>query len=377
MSWIKVILINIGIAFSLLGMLLMAPPISYSIYSLVSGKDGGVSSDQRGELFIYEQLPWAKTHFEEFSALPTTYYDFITWRRNDFAGETINIVNGIRTTIGSQAQNSKKEHYYFFGGSTTWGTGVNDANTYPSLFAQIANVSVTNLGETAYIARQSLAYLNNYIINNSIDDMSRKHVVFYDGINDVFHRCRSEISGLATGRESQIQKRLSQPTKLSRSRGDEFSFLKTFSQITELLSSITRKLGLTDNTYTTENYYSCALDAERAEEVATTLVNTWLAASELVKSKGGEFTAVLQPVAYLGNPIIKYLNLTTPNDMALAEQYSAVYPLVMEMAEKRNIRFINLTQVYDGCGNCYIDFCHVGPQGHQILVPNLIKHLDL
>ena len=136
-------------------------------------------------------------------------------------------------------------------------------------------------------------------------------------------------------------------------------------------------MGLINNTHTVDNYYSCASDAERAEEVAATLVNTWLAASDLVKSKGGEFTAILQPVAFIGNPIIKYLNLTTSYDIALAEQYTAVYPLVREMAEKRNIRFIDLTHVYDGCDNCYIDFCHVGPQGHQILVPNLIKYLDL
>ena len=35
--------------------------------------------------------------------------------------------------------------------------------------------------------------------------MKDVNVIFYDGVNDVAHRCRSEIQGLGTGRENQIQ----------------------------------------------------------------------------------------------------------------------------------------------------------------------------
>jgi len=72
---------------------------------------------------------------------------------------------------------------------------------------------------------------------------------------------------------------------------------------------------------------------------------------------------------------VSYLNLTSDNDKALAAQYQAVYPLIIELAAERNFNFVDLTTIYDGCGECYIDFCHVGPQGHRILVSKLIATL--
>ena len=365
MNLIKVILINVGITFGLLGRLLMAPPILYKIQLLVSKNDGRTTKDERSNLAIYEQVLWAETFFIENNEIPTIYHDYITWRRDDYTGETINIVDGVRATVSSQAQNSEHIQYYFFGGSTTWGAGVNDANTYPSLFAQLTDSNVTNLGEGAYIARQSLAYLNNLVINESLSDMSGKHIVFYDGVNDVALRCRSEISGLGTGREYQIQNKLLQKSD------DKYSFLATFYQLTEFLVAFTKRLGIVNAAQT----YNCASNPERAQEVATTLVDTWLAASDLVRRRGGDFTAILQPLAYLGSPITNYLNLTNDDDIALKAQYKAVYPLIRKIAETRNIRFIDLTHVYDGCDNCYIDFCHVGPQAHRILVRELIKDL--
>ena len=46
--------------------------------------------------------PWAGRHFKEFGELPTTNYDFITWRRADYSGETINITNGVRHSTSYQ-----------------------------------------------------------------------------------------------------------------------------------------------------------------------------------------------------------------------------------------------------------------------------------
>ena len=370
MSWIKVISVNILITFSLIGMLLLAPPILNAIYSTVSDNyNNFILTDKRSELDLYNDLPWAGRHFYESSQLPTTYYDFITWRRDDYIGETVNITDGVRTTIGSETQDNDIAHYYFFGGSTTWGTGVNDANTYPSLFAQSTNANVINFGETGYIARQSLAYLNNFIIINSILNMSGKHVVFYDGVNDVAHRCRSEINGLGTGRERQVQ------DNLSFNDNDKYGFPKLFEQLTQFLQPVMRKLGAQSGSQIAESTYRCSSDPERAEEVAQSLVDTWQAASDLVLKRGGTFTAILQPVAYVGNPKMDYLELTTANDRALQMQYKTVYPLIKQLAERRNINFLDLSNVYNNCNKCYIDFCHVGPQAHQILVKSLLHNL--
>ena len=50
------------------------------------------------------------------------------------------------------------------------------------MFAKLTGTKVTNFGETGYIARQSLAYLNNYIIKNQKLDMKDVNVIFYDGV---------------------------------------------------------------------------------------------------------------------------------------------------------------------------------------------------
>ena len=121
--------------------------------------------------------------------------------------------------------------------------------------------------------------------------------------------------------------------------------------------------------------YNCSNNEERAYEVAETLVRTWEAAKEITENKGGKFVAILQPVAFFGSPSIEYLNLTTSNDIALTKEYKTVYPLIQKLAYRSNINFVDLSSIYNGCGNCYIDFCHVGPQGHNILVDALSKKL--
>ena len=371
MSWIKVIFFNFFATFSLLGMLLLTPPLGYYVYSLTSSKGVESSStDIRANLDLYSDIAWADRHFFEFSELTTTYYDYITWRRDDFAGETVNIFNGLRVTTSPQNRNSNISDYYFFGGSTTWGTGVDDANTYPSIFAQRLETQAINFGETGYIARQSLAFLNNFLVESSISNLSGQHIVFYDGVNDVVHRCRSEINGLATGRERQIQNRLPQNSS------EKYSFGKLFEQLTQFLQAVTRRLGVNDASLVAESTYSCSSDSKKAEDIARTLVETWQLASDTIVQRGGSFTAILQPVAFIGNPNVDYLELTTSNDLALKMQYEVVYPLIRQFAEAANINFIDLSSVYDNCKNCYIDFCHVSPQAHQILVESLMSKLD-
>ena len=61
--------------------------------------------------------------------------------------------------------------------------------------------------------------------------------------------------------------------------------------------------------------------------------------------------------------------------LPMAMQYKAVYPLIRQFAKAKNIDFVDLSLVYDKCNNCYIDFCHVSPQAHKILVENLVNKL--
>ena len=360
MSWIKTIAKNVFVLFFIFGVILVVPPLLYPIYKAVDN-----SVDKRGQLDLYKEFDWSAKHFEEVSSLTTTYHDFITWRRDDFAGETINIKNGLRKTILPEVLNKDANKYWFFGGSTTWGSGTSDSYTYPSLFAQKTKTDVINFGETGYIARQSLDYLVNQIITTNTQSLSNIHVIFYDGYNDVSTACtRRENIGLGSSREDQIKNML-------KKEEDKFSPKKTFEQLYNILTMVVERYGLNKKSNPTLNCYT---NDKFALKVAENIVNTWQIASELVKAKGGNFTAILQPVAFIGAPDTRYLNLNSSSDMALS--LKAVYPLIIKIAKKREINFVDLTNAYDGCNNCYIDICHVGPQGHKHLVEKLNIFFD-
>ena len=367
---IRVLTINILILFSLLGMLLLAPPALFKLYMYLSKVQIiSTNPDVRSLLELYSSYDWAEKHFLELNELSASYYDFVTWKREDYIGKTVIIKNGLRRTSNSSSDEPGGEKFWFFGGSTTWGTGVDDEHTYPSLFSNYSGSYTTNFGETAYIARQSYANLNNYLVKNGMLDLSGINVVFYDGVNDVAHRCRSEINGLGTAREAQIR------NELKFTSYERFGIGKTLNQLIDFLTVVHKRYLLSDTINQAFKMYGCASNEKRAEEVASTLVNTWVLASDLVKARGGKFTAILQPVAYIGNAEISYLNLTMPDDKALYDQYQAVYPLIAEAAAAKNIRFLDYTKVFDGCTECYIDFCHTSPQANEILVAKLVSEL--
>ena len=146
--------------------------------------------------------------------------------------------------------------------------------------------------------------------------------------------------------------------------------------MTQFLRAVTNRLGIVSASSIADNTYDCSSDPSRAEEVAKTLVETRQVASDIVTKRGGVFTAILQPVAYIGSANLDYLDLTSNNDIALSMQYETVYPLIRQLAAAANIDFTDLSSVYDKCDNCYIDFCHVGPQAHQLLVDSLVDNLN-
>lgn len=139
MNWVKVVFYNLGITFALLGVLFLTPP-TIEISSKYLKQLFSEILDKRANLSIYDKFEWSDRYFAEHEELGSTYHDYITWRRDDYAGENINIIDGVRHTSPPGAiQGVSAEaglEYWFFGGSTTWGTGVNDENTYPSVFAK-------------------------------------------------------------------------------------------------------------------------------------------------------------------------------------------------------------------------------------------------
>ena len=371
MYWTKVIIINCLIFFALIGIILISPPIIYDVYKFFKGSDIISLEDNRSKLSIYDNYSWAAQHFREVNQLNIKYYDYISWRRDDYSGETINIKNGLRQTSNVISENNSKTQFWFFGGSTIWGTGVSDDFTLPSLFAINSKNYTKNFGESGYIGRQSLAFLTNYIILNNYSDLNGVAVIFYDGVNDVAQRCRSEMSRIGTSQEEAIRKSVN-------SVGERrFSFEDVFRQPMDLLSVLIGRFNeVTKNEIYKDDWHVCDKNQSRALEVAETLVNTWHVASETVRNRGGQFWAILQPVSYFGKSEVSYLDLTSQRDEGLANQYNAVYPLIIELAAKRDINFLDFTTIYNNCSECYIDFNHVGPQGNNIAATKLNSELE-
>ena len=367
---IKIIFYNFILIFAFIGFVVISPPVLYKFSKLFS-QTKIKNIDERSKLNLYlNYKDWSDQFWKEYQKISVTYFDHIVFRHNDFEGQAINIKDGIRKTTTKYSKKNNNIEFWFFGGSTTWGTGVNDDNTYPSIFAKENGVSVLNFGETGYVARQSLAYLTNILLKKKNDLKKNPHLVFYDGVNDVVYRCRSELKGLSGVRERQINQALE-----LRKSDDLFTFNETFSQFIKFKKRLIHKISNKKKIKDMKKSYTCVDNPKRAIEVAEILVGTWSVAAELANSRGFKFTAVLQPVAYLGSPKTDYLNLNRAEDLVIKNEFQIVYPLIKKLAKNKNINFLDLTNIFNNCDECYIDYSHVGPQGHKILVNFLSKHL--
>ena len=76
MRWTKILLINFVLTFSLIGMLLLTPPIVYSVYKLLKPEIKNKPLNWRSKSKIYTDFEWSDKYWAEFGELSTTYYDY-------------------------------------------------------------------------------------------------------------------------------------------------------------------------------------------------------------------------------------------------------------------------------------------------------------
>lgn len=173
-------------------LVIASPPLIDSIYSSFFRAK---FTDSRASLQVYENYDWSDTHFENLPKLSTKPHHYISYRRKDFASETINVENGMRHTLHPSSHASAEE-FWFFGGSAVWGTGVNDENTIPSRFALKHDAIAYNFAETGYQARNSLGYFINLVATNIDADYSATSIFYFAGLGDVYLVAYRVIQGL-------------------------------------------------------------------------------------------------------------------------------------------------------------------------------------
>jgi hypothetical protein len=337
--------------------------LGFSIYNLAAaippppgfGKPGHMAA-----LPNYAGVGWARTHFLEFGSLRSNYISYIGWRRAPFQGKTINLTGpyGQRATIGKA--DPGKPSVYFFGGSTMWGTGADDANTIPSLVTQLGGFRSANYGESAYTAHQNLTLLIQLLQEGHRPNV----VVFYDGVNEVAHKCRSEITARSHAREGQIRSALA-----AAKPENNYGLQHMAGPLIGLAGLISNKLSLWGRSG--NRHFACHTDPLRAQQIADYLLQDWDVARRLVESYGGKFIGVLQPVAHYSKTRQDHIRLNADQK----KQFEAVYPLIRQKMAGRTGLY-DFTGVLDHPEYIYIDFCHVSPNGNRYIARRLVEVLE-
>lgn len=301
----------------------------------------------------YAGVDWARRHYEERARRGNVYRSFIEWRHAPMVGETINVEGPYlqRRTINSNASATSKA--YFFGGSTMWGDGANDAGTIPSQFSALTGMHAENFAERGYTAHQNLILLMQLLQQGHRPDL----VVFYDGVNEVLHKCRVELNPDSHERERQFETVL-QNSLVADSFSHYFAPLLTFARN---IQREHRRAFKTDE-------YDCHSNPPKAEAIAENLMRDWQFARQLVEWHGGKFVAVLQPVAPMSRTRREHFSI-----FPLLEQgYKTVYPMVRGKIA-RSGEFHDLVSVLDRDEYIYIDFCHLSPNGNRYVAERIAE----
>ena len=369
------VLVNAAVFLSLLAVIIVLPPAVADAWrgtrSLLGlGSSGNNWTDARSLLPNYRGAEWAKLHFREFLHLQGQYYDFVTYRRKAFAGQTITIDgNGFRTWTVAKAKDAASARAWFLGGSTMWGTGVRDAETIPAYFEAATGMASFNLGESGFIVHQSL----NQLMRSYADGGKPRLVVFYDGVADVEHKCRIGQSVFATSQEETIRQLIGNRLKTIIDSGPEQSLLlQVFRPAVQAVFGSGEPLVYGESA----GGYDCDSNPAKAAAIATMLVDDWATAKWLVEGRGGVFVPVLQPVSFLGKPNLASLPRQF-RDGALAPQFKAVYREVRSLLAQRNLQYLDFTQIYNGEELFYVDFAHVSPNGNARVAQTLARALKL
>jgi hypothetical protein len=308
-----------------------------------------------------KDYPHAKQIFADYNAVQHEYEPFVGWKMRAYNGQTLTVsADGERVIPKTTCDAGDPMSVHFFGGSTMWGEGSDDDNTIPALFqTKNPQFQVFNHGQLAYNSRQELdALISLYATDNNPDV-----VIFYDGVNDAAFLCPKEITELPAHRLVPMyrEKLYAGKSGLMREVVDKV-FLENILKITRKVSS----------SKSNSSPYDCVSNPEKADQIANIMIRNWEIAHDLVTQRNGKFLAVLQPAAYIGKPRTDHLEL----DADLGENFQAIYSRLKEKIKSKNYPWvIDLTDKFDGDEYIYIDFCHVSPNGNEIIASEITKTL--
>lgn len=302
----------------------------------------------------------AKTVFADYHSIQHRYEPFVGWRTLPYNGETTHISEaGLRMHQRQAVEGGNGMVVRFFGGSTMWGEGSDDEHTIPALFNKLhPEYEVYNHGQLAYNTRQELDQLISVYSKNEKTDV----VIFYDGVNDAAFLCPKVIQDLPAHRLVPVYRE-----KLYKGKAAAVTDL-TFGIFAENILKVIQKIAYRPGPE--NSLYDCVSNPKKAEAVAEMMMKNWEMAQEIVTRRNGKFIAILQPTAFIGNPRTDHLEL----DEELGNNIREIYKrLKQKIAERNHPWIVDLSTKFDGDEYIFIDFCHVSPNGNEIIAREISK----
>ena len=307
----------------------------------------------------------AKAVFADYHRIQHRYEPFVGWKTLPYKGKTTNISNaGLRTHEAETSEDDKekeKKVVRFFGGSTMWGEGSDDQHTIPALFNALQpDYKVYNHGQLAYNTRQELDALISLYSKAEKTDL----VIFYDGVNDAAFLCPKVIQDLPAHRLVPMYRERLYTRKLEVVKDLAFDVFAD-----NIMRVIQRA---TDEPNSQRSLYDCA-GTDKAEAVAEMMMKNWEMAHQIVTERNGKFVAILQPAAFIGQPRTDHLHL----DEELGQNFHEVYKrLKQKIAERKHPWIVDMSGKFDSDEYIFIDFCHVSPNGNEIIAGEISKIVE-
>src|SRR3989344_2905589 len=319
------------------------------------------ANDQRIDLEMYKDQPWAEDYFREFQeASIFEYYPYLGFRRKpNYEGKYVNLdENSLRKTIPSCPAASTEEtiRIFFFGGSTVWGSGSRDEGTIPSRLAEIfcrqnIPVKITNYGESGYVSTQEVIRLELELKKGTVPDL----VIFYDGFNEVYSTYQNQEAGW--------------PQNLDHRRKDfnlrqKFNPLGLMPNFNNILERIGRRL-------VKQGAYPAV-----GENLAEKSSELYLENARIVKLLGQEygFKSIFfwQPAIFTKD----YLTESEHKNPISEEMKQSFLQITAKAVDSSEI--IDLSSIFkEHTETLYIDWSHITEQGNRIIAERMAEEVGV
>lgn len=301
---------------------------------------------------MYKDSPQAAEYWREFTvSAKFEYVDYLVWRRKDYTGKYINVLNGRRLTPTNVRRDGPM--VAVFGGSALWGTGVKDSETIPSWMARrVANdFRVENFGNLGYVAFQD--FLRFYELLQ--DHQLIRHAVFYDGANDAYASCVSPGKNRATLDYYQMK------GKVEYRKGSDL-------RLAELAQFVASYLPRRHATM----HYRCD-DESEASEAALAMVKIWKTIEDVAEKSGVKAYFFLQPVSFVSDSDVSYLQI----DETVTRSFRNFYKYVDIQARRAGLhRYYNLSDILSGrTGRYFIDYSHITSEANGIIANAIVERI--